>query len=76
MLDDGQDVLALPDESDGLDEIGGQQGVGLRAQEVGPRGGRVPLENTISCSELGFCCAIRAAAATIARCCYRLSTGW
>jgi hypothetical protein len=40
VLDDGQDVLALPVQGDGLDEITGQQGVGLRAQEVGPRGGR------------------------------------
>jgi L-alanine-DL-glutamate epimerase-like enolase superfamily enzyme len=37
--------------------------------------GGVPLENTVSCRELGFCCAIRAAAATIAKCCYRLPTG-
>ncbi|MER6007420.1 hypothetical protein ABT120_53390 [Nonomuraea angiospora] len=38
VLDDGQDVLALTVEDDGLDEIGGQWRVGLRAQEVGPRG--------------------------------------
>ncbi|MEU7856401.1 integrase core domain-containing protein [Nonomuraea sp. NPDC049141] len=36
----------------------------------------VPLENTISYCELGFRCAIRAAAATISRWCCRLSTGW
>ncbi|WP_214322942.1 hypothetical protein [Nonomuraea sediminis] len=40
VLNDHQDVLALPAESDGLDEVAGQNGVGLRAQEVGPRGGR------------------------------------
>jgi hypothetical protein len=40
MLDDGQDVLALPVRSDDLDEIASQQGVGLRAQEAGPGGGR------------------------------------
>jgi hypothetical protein len=39
MLDDGQDVQALPVQSDGLDEIAGQQDVGLGAQEVGPGGG-------------------------------------
>ncbi|MEV1238467.1 hypothetical protein ACIBO2_44685 [Nonomuraea sp. NPDC050022] len=38
-LDDGQDVLAWPVQGDGLDEIAGQQGVGLRAQEVSPRAG-------------------------------------
>jgi hypothetical protein len=37
VLDDGQDVLAPFVQGDGLDEIGGQQGVGLGAQEVGPR---------------------------------------
>ncbi|WP_193319058.1 hypothetical protein [Nonomuraea phyllanthi] len=39
MFDDGQDVLALAVQGDGLDEIAGQQGVCLRAQEVGPGGG-------------------------------------
>jgi hypothetical protein len=29
----------------------------------------VPLENMVSCCELGFCCATRAVAVTIARCC-------
>lgn len=40
VFDDGQDVLALSAGSDGLDEVAGQQGVGLRAQEVGPGGER------------------------------------
>ncbi|MEW1841096.1 hypothetical protein AB0392_24380 [Nonomuraea angiospora] len=40
VLDDGQDVLALPVQGDGFDEITGQQGVGLGAQELGPGGGR------------------------------------
>ncbi|MFB4284967.1 hypothetical protein ACBJ59_57550 [Nonomuraea sp. MTCD27] len=39
VLDDGQDVLALPVQGDGLDEIAGEQSVGLGAQEVGPCGG-------------------------------------
>jgi hypothetical protein len=39
MLNDRQDVLALPIQGDGLDEITGQQGVSLRAQEIGPGGG-------------------------------------
>ncbi|MFI9842578.1 hypothetical protein ACIHFD_36485 [Nonomuraea sp. NPDC051941] len=46
MLHDRQDVLALPVQGDGLDEIASQQGVGLRAQEVGPRGGH-PLGRRI-----------------------------
>ncbi|MET7336347.1 hypothetical protein [Nonomuraea sp. NPDC005650] len=39
VLEDGQDVLTLPVQGDGLDEIADQQGVGWRAQEVGPRAG-------------------------------------
>nr|WP_259405193.1 hypothetical protein [Microbispora sp. H10830] len=47
VLDHRQDVLALSAEGDGLDEVAGQQGIGLRAQEVGPRGGR-PLGRRIN----------------------------
>ncbi|MET9245631.1 hypothetical protein [Nonomuraea sp. NPDC003709] len=46
VLDDGQDVLALPVQGDGFDEITGRQDVGLRTQEVGPAGGR-PLGRRI-----------------------------
>jgi hypothetical protein len=37
VLDDGKDVLALPGQGDGLDEVAGEQRFGLGAQEVGPR---------------------------------------
>ncbi|MFF4779627.1 hypothetical protein [Microtetraspora fusca] len=40
VLDDGEDVLTLSIERDGLDEVAGQNSVGLRTQEVGPRAGR------------------------------------
>jgi hypothetical protein len=35
----GEDVLALPPQGDGLDEVEGQKCVGLAAQEVGPARG-------------------------------------
>jgi hypothetical protein len=35
VLDDGEDVLALPGQGDGLDEVAGEQRFGLGAQEVG-----------------------------------------
>jgi hypothetical protein len=34
---------------------------------------RVPLENSVSRSDLGFCCEISPVAETISRCCYRSS---
>ncbi|MFI7134173.1 hypothetical protein ACIBQ1_51505 [Nonomuraea sp. NPDC050153] len=40
VLDNGQDVLTLPVQGDGLDEIASQKSLGSRAQEVGPRDGR------------------------------------
>jgi hypothetical protein len=36
VLDDCEDVLALPGQGDGLDEVAGEQRFGLGAQEVGP----------------------------------------
>jgi hypothetical protein len=39
MLDDREDVLALTGQGDRLNEVAGQQGVGLGTQEVGPAGG-------------------------------------
>lgn len=45
-LDGGEDVLALPGAPDGLDEVRGQDGVGLGAQEVGP-GGRGPIRGRV-----------------------------
>ncbi|MEZ0093990.1 hypothetical protein ABH925_005182 [Streptacidiphilus sp. EB129] len=38
MFDDDEDVLALSGQGDGLDEVAGEQCVGLGAQEVGPGG--------------------------------------
>jgi hypothetical protein len=65
VFDDGRDVLALSVQGDGLAEIGGQQDVGLRAQEVGPGDGS-PLGRRIKTLwvpnicvagfDLGFCC--------------------
>jgi hypothetical protein len=46
VLDGGEDVLALPGAPDGLDEVRGQDGVGLGAQEVGP-GGRGPIRGRV-----------------------------
>jgi hypothetical protein len=34
----------------------------------------VPLGNSVSCCELGFCCGISGVAGTISRCCCRSST--
>ena len=36
VFDDGEDVLALPGQRDGLDEVAGEQRFGLGAQEAGP----------------------------------------
>jgi hypothetical protein len=36
VLDDGEDVLALPGQSDSLDEVAGEQRFDLGAQKVGP----------------------------------------
>ena len=36
VLDDCQDVLALPGQGDGLDEVAGEQRFGLGTQKVGP----------------------------------------
>jgi hypothetical protein len=36
----------------------------------------VPLGNSVSYCDLGFCCGISAVAATILRCCCRCSTAW
>jgi len=38
--DHGENVLALPGEGDRLDEVDGQQCLGLTAEEVGPGAGR------------------------------------
>ncbi|MCT9113809.1 hypothetical protein ACFWD7_38015 [Streptomyces mirabilis] len=46
VLDGGEDVLALPGAPDGLDEVRGQDGVGLGAQEGGP-GGRGPIRGGV-----------------------------
>jgi len=40
------------------------------------RNDRVPLGNSVSWCELGFCCGISSAAGTISGCCCRSSTGW
>jgi hypothetical protein len=37
VLDDGEDVQARPGQGAGLEEVAGEQGVGLAAEEVGPR---------------------------------------
>lgn len=39
VFDDGEDVLTLPGQGDGLNEVAGHEGIGLGAQEVGPGGG-------------------------------------
>jgi hypothetical protein len=51
-------------------------GVGNRRGQRSARSGvcdAVPLENSVSYDELGFCCGISAVAETISRCCYRSS---
>jgi hypothetical protein len=40
VLDGGEDVLTLSGQGDRLDEVDGQQRLGLAAQKVGPRNGR------------------------------------
>lgn len=40
VVDGGEDVLALPGQGDGLDEVDRQDPLGLRAQEASPRHGR------------------------------------
>ena len=39
VFDDGEDVLALTGPGDGFDDVDGQHGVGLAAEELGPAGG-------------------------------------
>jgi hypothetical protein len=39
VFDDGEDVLALPGQGDGLDEVAGEQGICLGPQEICPGGG-------------------------------------
>lgn len=39
VLDHGEKVLALPGQGDRLDEVDGQQRLGLTAEEVGPSTG-------------------------------------
>jgi hypothetical protein len=46
VLDDRQDVLALTGQRDRLDDVAGQQSVGLRTMEVGP-GGRAALRRRV-----------------------------
>jgi SRSO17 transposase len=44
-------------------------------QWIPPSRSACTARNTVSCCELGFCCVIKAAAATIAGCCCRWSIG-
>jgi hypothetical protein len=60
VLDDGQDVLALAIESDGLDEVAAKQRVRLGAQEVGPRRGR-PLGRRVDAFPLRISHTVEAA---------------
>lgn len=54
VLDDGEDVLALPGQGEGLDEVHRQDRLGLGAQEAGPgnprplRAGSTPAAVRIS----------------------------
>jgi hypothetical protein len=58
---------------DPSDNIRGVRGVGpTTAARLLADG--VPLGNSISCRELGFCCGISGVAGTISECCYRSPT--
>jgi hypothetical protein len=52
----------------------GQEGL-QRPSVVGEKN-PVPLGNSVSCRELGFCCGIRGVAGTFPGWCCRLPTGW
>jgi hypothetical protein len=51
VFDDGEDVLTLPGQGDRLDEVDGQECLGLAAQEVGPGDGR-SLGRGVECPRL------------------------
>ena len=53
---------------------GDNESAGKRKHAAARKGNRVPLGNSVSCRELGFCCGIRGVAGTIWGCCCRSST--